>query len=749
VSNHFLIINNMAVNRYDQPAQAQFINTYVPIPFQEMLAAGQQKMGRYDKAAQAMDSTIAAAEQIPAIPFSDDERRAKEYVGNLTKVRDEFVGKDLSDPFVVREMSNKLRTAIDPEDIKHIQESYQGWVGYNKQLAENEQKGVPTPPELRQRFEGYSSRETGVYTGNAPVYQDPMKETSEFFKEIRPDTLSTQYEKIDGKETGRLYDVVGVSPGKLSKYAKDNMDAFLALPSVRQMVSVANKRGDNRKPEEIAMDYVNSNASKWTYHGKENVAFDPNWKQSGGSDTNPGEIPSIHRTYGIDSESSKSVGKRKANNEIQTQEQYVKDNPNDVGAANKLKSIKAEQETAINTPQEGERVSPVQKVQILNDQADVNTQMAIDKLMSTGMTKEKATEYLITNSDAMKPGSTSLYSQGRILDVADKLGGIGSVLNKAILMNPVMLAMQFPNKEDIPAKEAYKKRMKEYIDTKREESLRGTLDPTQVLTEYSDLQREHDSKLKKLNNEIEQVKVDAYNKSKVNQSTYTVVNSMFEHDKTSGIINGKFIDSKGVEKKYPSYIAEDITNYIYNPNDYQSKFFKENGKVFSKADVNDIRKLLNTTKDFRITQIDDEPGKTGGAVVTVNMMKDAAQFGEKFKVEIPLSRPEDLRNFSQELTGRGQASTAFQFTNKPIIKAAVENTPVFDGGVIPLSRLGASNATEQDNISFEKSGAGFVPILNYNGESKPMTDHPVSYNNLASAISDYLESVRGTQPKQK
>jgi hypothetical protein len=40
----------MAVNRYDNPAQAQFIDTYVPIPFEQLYTLGKQANERVDKA---------------------------------------------------------------------------------------------------------------------------------------------------------------------------------------------------------------------------------------------------------------------------------------------------------------------------------------------------------------------------------------------------------------------------------------------------------------------------------------------------------------------------------------------------------------------------------------------------------------------------------------------------------------------------------------------------------------------------
>ena len=38
------------VNRYDRPAQAEFVNTYVPIPFQELVTIGRELNARRDAA---------------------------------------------------------------------------------------------------------------------------------------------------------------------------------------------------------------------------------------------------------------------------------------------------------------------------------------------------------------------------------------------------------------------------------------------------------------------------------------------------------------------------------------------------------------------------------------------------------------------------------------------------------------------------------------------------------------------------
>ena len=49
----------MAVSRYDTPAQAEFINTYVPIPFEQLYTLGKEAKADVDKALDEQSSALA------------------------------------------------------------------------------------------------------------------------------------------------------------------------------------------------------------------------------------------------------------------------------------------------------------------------------------------------------------------------------------------------------------------------------------------------------------------------------------------------------------------------------------------------------------------------------------------------------------------------------------------------------------------------------------------------------------------
>ena len=46
------------VNRYDRPAQAQFIDTYVPIPFEQLYTLGKLANDKVDKAINELNTII-------------------------------------------------------------------------------------------------------------------------------------------------------------------------------------------------------------------------------------------------------------------------------------------------------------------------------------------------------------------------------------------------------------------------------------------------------------------------------------------------------------------------------------------------------------------------------------------------------------------------------------------------------------------------------------------------------------------
>jgi hypothetical protein len=151
------------VTKFDKPIDAQFINTYVPIPFEQMMQAGAMKQQRYDQSAAAMDASIARAEQINAAPNTQDARDRDAALNKIYAIRDKYSGKDLSDSMVIRQLNNEIRSAVKPSDIKKWEGTYAGWEQYQKNKALMTSRGQQVYDDFD--FTDYDSSVSGVFSG--------------------------------------------------------------------------------------------------------------------------------------------------------------------------------------------------------------------------------------------------------------------------------------------------------------------------------------------------------------------------------------------------------------------------------------------------------------------------------------------------------------------------------------------------------------------------------------------------------
>lgn len=174
----------MAINRFDQPIASQFLNTYVPIPFDQMVQAGAMKQQRYDQSAAAMDQSMNQLASISAMPNSKDEQNRNEAVRKLTGIRDNYSTKDLSNPMVVRQMNNEINQVASPGEIRKWEESAAAWQAgqqhKQKQIARGEyNQWIDDDPANVEG--GYDSSTMGTYNYYSPTYKGKEQYLAQVF----------------------------------------------------------------------------------------------------------------------------------------------------------------------------------------------------------------------------------------------------------------------------------------------------------------------------------------------------------------------------------------------------------------------------------------------------------------------------------------------------------------------------------------------------------------------------------------
>ena len=114
----------MAGSRFNTPIQADFINTYTPMPFDQIMQIGQMKQQRYDQGMQALYQLEAQTEMLKYAGEGADKEYIEKANKAIDKLADKYSRMDTSDPFVMREFHGKFESKVDKGRINRIQQSY-------------------------------------------------------------------------------------------------------------------------------------------------------------------------------------------------------------------------------------------------------------------------------------------------------------------------------------------------------------------------------------------------------------------------------------------------------------------------------------------------------------------------------------------------------------------------------------------------------------------------------------------------
>ncbi len=221
----------MGVNRYDRPAQAQFINTYVPIPWEQMMQAGQMKQDRFDQSVQAMDEAVTRAENLNAIAGSVDAKKRDALIDKLYGIRDTYAGKDLSDPMVVRQLNNEIYAAAKPSEIRQWEDSYQAWARNtaNKQKLILENRYNPLLD--KDPAAGWDSSTMGVYNYSDRAYLGKEATLATYFDEL------ARHGRVLGT-TAEGYTKIGRTEADINKIIEGTANQYAATTSGQDEINI-------------------------------------------------------------------------------------------------------------------------------------------------------------------------------------------------------------------------------------------------------------------------------------------------------------------------------------------------------------------------------------------------------------------------------------------------------------------------------------------------------------------------------
>lgn len=240
----------MAANMYDQAAQAQFINTYVPINFGELYRIGAAQKQAVDQAAEQFTTQLQKFGE-----FRSPSRVDTENYYNMTIGREDFqnaINQMVSNPDYMKDASNRaqlqsLINSVDYAALSQLKESaYYQRMGLQiraKMKAEGRLKDSWDKSDIA----NYDTLGTGkIFDDITPVaYMNLNELSTPYFNDLKPGFLGTDY------VNGTRYVVTG-----------NNMEDLMAVATAKFNDLIDTPQGQKYFEEYLAMNNGDANAAK-------------------------------------------------------------------------------------------------------------------------------------------------------------------------------------------------------------------------------------------------------------------------------------------------------------------------------------------------------------------------------------------------------------------------------------------------------------------------------------------------------
>ena len=240
----------MAANMYDQAAQAQFINTYVPINFGELYRIGVAQKQAVDQAAEQFTTQLQKFGE-----FRSPSRVDTENYYNMTIGREDFqnaINQMVSNPDYMKDASNRaqLQSLINSVDYAALSQL--------KESADYQRMGLQTRAKMKAEgrlkdswdksdIANYDTLGTGkIFDDITPVaYMNLNELSTPYFNDLKPGFLGTDY------VNGTRYVVTG-----------NNMEDLMAVATAKFNDLIDTPQGQKYFEEYLAMNNGDANAAK-------------------------------------------------------------------------------------------------------------------------------------------------------------------------------------------------------------------------------------------------------------------------------------------------------------------------------------------------------------------------------------------------------------------------------------------------------------------------------------------------------
>lgn len=257
----------MAVNRYDNPAQAEFINTYVPIPFEQLYTLGKQAKADVDKALADFASAQDKWSEFRSPSMADMQSWKKETFDKAEPIANKLASNlDMIKTPEGRAQIYSMINNVDRAKLSALKQSREGLLTRQKVNQQLMLSGKYNPLWHDVDFGNYDTLTAGVYNDVAPLAYSSIKDlTDQYVNNLKDSYL--------GRKDGFIYS--GVTGEQIKGILDANKSGILSTPQAQKHMQVYMQQNPGATQEEAAEWIMQKAYTDNQEHVRQNVNVDP------------------------------------------------------------------------------------------------------------------------------------------------------------------------------------------------------------------------------------------------------------------------------------------------------------------------------------------------------------------------------------------------------------------------------------------------------------------------------------------
>lgn len=282
----------MAVNRYDRPADAPIINTYVPIDFDQLYRIGITQKSAIDDAAEQLSTAVQRFGEFRSPSRVDTERYYAETLGKMAP----WIEQAAADPDAMKDAGWRagLQAALNGlnyVNISQLQESADNLRAGLEMRAKMEAEGLYNRNWDRSDIANYNTLSSGVFSDITPIrYMSANELSNPYFDNLKPSDLGLV------TRNGVRYNRTGINYDTLYSIAEARFNDLVRTPQ-GQMYYRDLLQANGNDPESARAAFVSMIADSQRDRIVDSYEVDPAWiaqlraSSTGSGKSNPFATP--------------------------------------------------------------------------------------------------------------------------------------------------------------------------------------------------------------------------------------------------------------------------------------------------------------------------------------------------------------------------------------------------------------------------------------------------------------------------